>query len=62
MAYLIGKSDDLYSKEPRLGRLSLGDAACLAVARRLGLPALASDATWEVLGGPSDSVRVLPFR
>lgn len=29
--------------------LSLGDRACLALARRLGLPALIADATWEGL-------------
>ncbi|MFD3005846.1 type II toxin-antitoxin system VapC family toxin [Thermus tengchongensis] len=29
--------------------LSLGDRACLALARRLGLPALTADATWEGL-------------
>ncbi|WP_038058605.1 type II toxin-antitoxin system VapC family toxin [Thermus amyloliquefaciens] len=29
--------------------LSLGDRACLALARRLNLPALTADATWEGL-------------
>lgn len=29
--------------------LSLGDRACLALARRLGLPALTADASWEGL-------------
>ncbi len=59
MAYLLDRSDELRARDPRLGQLSLGDAACLAVARRLGLPALVSDGTWEVLGG---SAKVLPFR
>jgi PIN domain nuclease of toxin-antitoxin system len=60
MAYFLAASDDAAEKEPRRGRLSLGDAACLAVATRLELPAVMSDATWEVLN--VHGVRILPFR
>jgi ribonuclease VapC len=47
MAFLLARSDDI--KDPSVGSLSLGDAACLAVAHRLDLPAVMSDSTWEVL-------------
>lgn len=57
--YMVRASDDAKAKHPEVGALSLGDASCLAVARRLGLPAVASDSTWEVLGV---GVQVLPFR
>lgn len=57
MADLLRSSDEL--QDSRLGSLSLGDAACLAIAKRLGLPAVASDGTWEVL---DIDVKVLPFR
>lgn len=46
-------------KQPKIGSLSLGDAACLAVARRLALPAVVSDGTWEVV---DVGVKILPFR
>lgn len=46
-------------RQPDVGALSLGDAACLAVGRRLGLPAIVSDGTWEVL---DLAVKVVPFR
>ena len=59
MAFLLARSDDLRDDE-RIGRLSLGDAACLAVAHRLGLPAVVSDGTWELLGVAGLQVR--PFR
>lgn len=35
----------------RSAGLSLGDRACLALARRLGLPALTADRTWGNLAG-----------
>ena len=57
MADLLRRSDEL--DDPRLGSLSLGDAACLAVAKRLHLPAVASDGTWEVL---DTDITVLPVR
>ena len=33
----------------RVAGLSLGDRSCLALAKRLGLPALTTDRTWEQL-------------
>ncbi|MBA2460342.1 MAG: type II toxin-antitoxin system VapC family toxin [Actinobacteria bacterium] len=36
---------ELWSRTRQLG-LSLGDRACLALARRLGLPALTADRAW----------------
>jgi PIN domain nuclease of toxin-antitoxin system len=46
-------------KQPGFGSLGLGDATCLAVAKRLELPVIVSDGTWEVL---DSGVDVLPFR
>lgn len=64
MAFLMERSADLEKrhtqKSGRVGRLSLGDVACLAVARRLDVPAIVSDGTWEVLDVPG--LRVMPFR
>jgi len=59
IAFLLSRSDEL-GNDRRIGRLSLGDAACLAVARRLGLPAVVSDGTWELLAVPG--LKVQPFR
>lgn len=59
IAFLLSRSDDLRDDD-RIGRLSLGDSACLAVARRLGLLAVVSDGTWELLAVPGLEVR--PFR
>lgn len=59
MAFLLARSDALRDDDC-VGRLSLGDAACLAVAHRLGLPAVVSDGTWELLGVAGLEVR--PFR
>jgi ribonuclease VapC len=59
MAHLLERSDAIASRGTQLGRLSLGDAACLAVAHRLDLPAIVSDTTWEILDA---AIRVLPFR
>ena len=54
MAFLQAETERQLSRSPggtsRVGSLSLGDAACLAVARRLGAIAVMSDATWELLG------------
>lgn len=64
MAFLLERSDELgarqKSKSGKVGRLSLGDVACLAVARRLGVPAIVSDGTWEILDVPG--LKVMPFR
>lgn len=57
MAFLLSKSDDLPAN---VGRVSLGDACCLAVAHRMGLPAVMSDGTWEQIGIPG--LTILPFR
>lgn len=59
MARMLEAARAATAKQPNIGGLSLGDAACLAVAKRLGVPAVASDGTWEVL---DLGVRVLPFR
>ena len=45
LAFLAGH---LYGPTRRLG-LSLGDRACLALARKMGLPALTADRTWSKL-------------
>lgn len=58
MAFLVAKSDEL--PRNKVGSLSLGDAACLAVAHRLGATAVMSDDTWEVLGIPG--LKIMPFR
>lgn len=61
IAILLERSDELaaWDGKPR-GSLSLGDAACLAVARRLDVVAVVSDGTWEILAVPGLKVR--PFR
>ena len=59
MAFLLAWSDELRD-DVRVGWLSLGDAACLAVAHRLDLPAVVSDGTGELLGVAGLQVR--PFR
>jgi PIN domain nuclease of toxin-antitoxin system len=58
MAYLLAKSDELPTK--KVGSLSLGDAACLAVAHRLDATAVMSDDTWEILDIPG--LKIMPFR
>jgi ribonuclease VapC len=64
MAYLLECSDELTAHSGanagKVGRLSLGDVACLAVAHRLGASAVVSDGTWELLDVPG--LKVLPFR
>ena len=59
MALLLERAAELAAKggkhAAKLETLSLGDAACLAAAVRLGTTAVFSDGTWELL-----EVRVLP--
>jgi ribonuclease VapC len=43
----------------RVAGLSLGDRACLALARRLGAPALTADAAWQ---GVDHGVELRPIR
>jgi ribonuclease VapC len=58
-AWLLRRSDEEATRNPKLGTLSLGDATCLAVAKRLDLPVVVSDGAWEIL---DTGVKVLPFR
>ena len=61
IAYLLERSDVMAVKGGNSrGSLSLGDAACLAVARRMDVVAVVSDGTWEILEVPGLKVR--PFR
>jgi len=61
IAYLLERSDALAVKGGiSRGSLSLGDAACLAVAHRMDVVAVVSDGTWEILEVPGLKVR--PFR
>ncbi|MCK5930959.1 MAG: type II toxin-antitoxin system VapC family toxin [Fulvimarina manganoxydans] len=41
-----------YREPTRSAGLSLGDRACLAVARHLGVPVLMADRAWSDLAGP----------
>ena len=61
IAFLLERSDALAAKDekPR-GSLSLGDAACLAVAHPMDVVAVVLDGTWEILEIPGLKVR--PFR
>lgn len=64
MAFLLARSDEIASREGadagKVGRLSLGDVACLAVAQRIEATAVVSDGTWELLA--VRGLKVLPFR
>jgi len=61
IAFLLERSDALAVKDGKArGSLSLGDAACLAVAHRMDVIAVVSDGTWEILEVPGLKVR--PFR
>lgn len=64
MAFLLARSDEIASRDgskaKRVGKLSLGDVACLAVAHRLSASAVVSDGTWELLA--VRGLKVLPFR
>lgn len=55
----LENAQSIASRQPGIGSISLGDGTCLAVARRLDLPVVVSDGTWEVL---NSGVTVLPFR
>lgn len=59
-AYLLELSVRQLGDDPRKGGLSLGDALCLAVGKRLDIPVVASDGSWEIFG--SCGITVLPFR
>jgi PIN domain nuclease of toxin-antitoxin system len=59
MDFLLRRSDQERARNPELGALSLGDVACIAIARRLKLPVVASDGTWELL---DVGVTILAFR
>jgi PIN domain nuclease of toxin-antitoxin system len=59
MAWIMTTARQVLRTDGKSGSISLGDAACLAVASRLGLPAVCSDGTWELL---NIGVKVLPFR
>ncbi len=61
IAFLLERSDALAVKDAHArGSLSLGDAACLAVAHRMDVVAVVSDDTWEILEVPG--IKVRPFR
>ena len=64
MAFLSGEVEKLRARNARganqIGMLSLGDSACLAVAKRLGAIAVVSDGTWELLGPVG--ITIMPFR
>ena len=55
----LDNAQSIATRQPGIGSISLGDATCLAVARRLDLPVVVSDGTWEVL---NSGLTVLPFR
>jgi PIN domain nuclease of toxin-antitoxin system len=57
--YQLRTAAELAAANPNVGSLSLGDATCLAVARRLDLPAVVSDGTWELL---ESGVTIQAFR
>jgi PIN domain nuclease of toxin-antitoxin system len=59
-AYLLELSVRQLGDDPRKGGLSLGDALCLAVGKRLDIPVVASDGSWEIF--ESRGITVLPFR
>ena len=53
-------SDGFRAGDRSRGSLSLADAACIAVARRLGAPVVVSDVYWDNLA--IDDVQVVQFR
>ena len=59
MSELLMLSDDLVAKGELERPVSLGDATCIAVAERLGLPVICSDRAWDKL---SVAVPVGQFR
>lgn len=52
-------SNGLMREQTRDAGLSLGDRSCLALAQKLGLPALTTDRAWASLRGLNVEVRVL---
>lgn len=56
----IALSDAFRRSDPKAGSLSIADATCLAVAKRLGVPAVVSDMYWDNLD--FDGVEVRQFR
>ncbi len=59
-ARLAALPDDLPDEQRyKRKRASLGDRCCLALALRLGAPAMTSDTTWFDLGDP---LRIISFR
>lgn len=57
IAFILEQAD---SANKNLGSLSLGDAVCLALGRRLEAVVVASDSFWEILDIPG--IKVIPFR
>lgn len=60
MAFLLEQADSVSKTKKNSGSLSLGDAVCLALGRRLGAVIVASDNFWEILDIPG--VQIVPFR
>lgn len=54
----IAESVSKAHKKPR--QLSIADASCLAVGRRLGASVVFSDSFWEILG--LEALQLFPFR
>jgi PIN domain nuclease of toxin-antitoxin system len=57
--FVLRRAEEERALYPEVGSISLGDATCLAVAKRLALPVIASDSAWDVL---ATGVTVHPFR
>jgi PIN domain nuclease of toxin-antitoxin system len=57
--FVLRRAEEERALHPEVGSISLGDATCLAVAKRLALPVIASDSAWDVL---ATGVTVHPFR
>jgi PIN domain nuclease of toxin-antitoxin system len=49
IAYLQDYAEKVAKKRSHAGNLSLGDACCLAVGKRLGAVVVASDGFWDLL-------------
>ena len=52
-------ANGLLREQTREAGLSLGDRSCLALAQRLGLPALTTDRAWASLQGVDIEIRLL---
>jgi ribonuclease VapC len=57
--FVLRRAEEERALHPEVGGVSLGDATCLAVAKRLALPVVASDSAWDVL---ATGAMVHPFR